>query len=279
MMRLSVRLATAIIAAATFFPLGAAQSAELPPLPSSIKDKGALRVGTKCDYPPEGFMNASGKPTGIEVNMAHKIAEYAFGEGAKAEIQCVTTSNRVPALIGGKIDLIIATMGVNKKRAEVVDFTKPYAWSASSVLVMNESEIKTLDDLAGKKVVFVKGAWQIPWFEKHYPNIEHMRLNSVSEALQALMQNRAEAYAHDLPVQLSLDAKNDKIRMLDQRYKIGNRAAAVRLGEKDWLAFVNASLAKMKDEGLYEKWIEEFVEPNQLDAKLLFWDMEKMPKS
>lgn len=268
-----------LFAAVVTLPFGTAESAEMPAVPKAIKDNGTVSVGTKCDYPPAGYLDDKGTPIGIEVNMAHKIAEYAFGKGSRAKIQCVTTANRVPSLIGGKIDLIIATMGVNAKRAQVVDFTNPYAWSASSVLVLNENSINTLDDLKGKKVVFIKGAWQIPWFEKNYPEVEQMHLNSVSEALQTLMQKRADAYAHDLPVQLVLDAKNDRIRILEARYKLGRRAAAVRPDEKEWLAFVNASLARMKEEGLFDKWLREFVEPAQLDAKLLFWDVSKMPKS
>lgn len=261
-----------------FLAISAAQGAELPALPKAIQDKGEVVVGTKCDYPPEGYLDASGKAIGIEVEMAHQIAAYAFGKGHKAKIVCVTGSNRVPSLVGGKIDLIIATMGITAKRAEVVDFTKPYAWTASSVMVMKDSPIKTLDDLKDKKIIFIKGAWQVPWFEKHYPKAEQMRLNTVSEAVQALMQGRADAYAHDLPVQMDLAVKNNRVRLLDARYNIGLRGAAVRPGEKEWLAFINASLAKMHKDKLFEKWIRQFVEPEQQKLKLSFWDMDQLPK-
>src|SRR3546814_9212280 len=86
-----------------------------------------------------------------------QIAEYAFGDKSKVEFTCVTTANRIPSLVGGKIDLMIATMGITKKRAEVVGVSQPYAWGASDLLVPNDSPIKKLDDIKGKKIIVING--------------------------------------------------------------------------------------------------------------------------
>lgn len=255
-----------------------ASAQEMPPLPTSIEEQGVLRVGVKCDYPPDGYLDASGNPVGIEVAMARQIAEYAFGSDEDVEFTCVTSSNRVPALVGDKVDLLIATMGVTKARAEVVDFTHPYAWGASSVIVPADSDIQSIEDLDGKKVGIVKGAWQIPWFEKHMPNTELMLLDTVSDVLQAMLQNRVDAYAHDIAVQMALVGKNDKLRMLDDRYNIGTRAAAARKGDTEWVAYVNAALERMAADGKFEGWIREYDNPDLLEAKLRLWDVSQMPE-
>ena len=83
-----------------------AQAQDLPALPKDIKDKGELRVGVKCDSPPFGMLDPGGKPIGIEVEMAKRIAEYAFGSAAKAQLVCVTSEARIPSLQGNKIDMI-----------------------------------------------------------------------------------------------------------------------------------------------------------------------------
>ncbi|WP_366555686.1 transporter substrate-binding domain-containing protein [Aquibaculum sediminis] len=250
---------------------------EMPPLPESIEEQGVVRIGTKCDYPPDGYLNTDGEPIGLEVNMGKQIAAYAFGDEGAAEITCVTSSNRVPALVGGKIDAIIATMGINAQRAEVVDFSRPYTWSSSSILVMNDSDIQTMDDLEGRTVAFVKGAWQIPWFEENMPNINDVRLDTVSDSIQSLMQGRADAYAHDLAVQLSLDMNNDRIRMLEDRYQLGSRGVAVRKGEEDWLAYVDASIDRMEAEGKFEEWIEEYEDPDMVEVRKTLWDVSQRP--
>src|SRR5579872_1417145 len=90
--------------------LAALPAAAAPPLPPDIAAIGQLRVGVKCDYPPSGFLDAHRNHAGIEVDMAHALAAAAFGSPDKADLQCVTAENRIPALIGKKIDLIIATL-------------------------------------------------------------------------------------------------------------------------------------------------------------------------
>ena len=261
------------------FTASLAKAADLPPVPDAIKAKGVLRVGTKCDYPPDGYLDEKGKPQGIEVSLAMQIGEYIFGDKSKTEIVCVTTANRVPALIGGKIDLIIATMGINKKRAEVVDFTDPYAWGVSSVMVRQDSDIKKLDDLKGRKVVFVKGAWQIPWFNKNMPEAKQMNLDTVSDSLQALLQKRAEAYAHDYAVQLGIDRANDKVRIVDEFYKAGFRGAAVRKGEKAWRDYVTAAIKKAHTDGLVDQWIKKYDKPEFHEVRMKLWDLSKLPKN
>lgn len=278
MRSISSCLLAALIAILGFLGPITANAVNLPPLPTAIKKQGMIRVGTKCDYPPAGFLNNSGTPVGIEVAMAHQIAEYAFGDGSKAKIVCVTSSNRVPDLLGGKVDLVIATMGITKKRAQVVDFSEPYEWGASSVLVRRDSHIRSMKDLKGRTVVFVKGAWQIPWFKKHMPDAHRLLLNSVSDALQALMQGRAAGFAEDLEVEASLAKQNNHLRLLPERYKLGDRGAAVRPGEKQWLAYVNAAIKKMKEQGKITQWIHKYAKPENVKMRLKMWDMAQMPK-
>lgn len=250
---------------------------DMPPLPASIEEAGVIRVGTKCDYPPEGFLDNTGTPIGVEVSMGHQIAKYAFGDDAEAEIVCVTGSNRIPALLGSKIDVIIATMGINDGRAEVVDFTDPYAWSSSGVVVRAEDPYNKLADFKGKPVSFIKGAWQIPYFEENYPDVEQLLLDGVSDSLQALMQERVEGYAHDTAVLLSMVQNNSKIRLIDESYKIGTRGAAVRPGEDEWLAYINASIKRMATEGKLKEWLKTHADADTVAAKLDFWDMSKKP--
>jgi polar amino acid transport system substrate-binding protein len=255
-----------------------AQAAEgLPPLPESLKTKGVVRVGVKCDYPPDGYLDKNGKPVGIEVEMAKQLAVYAFGDAAKSELTCVTTANRVPTLQGGKVDLLIATIGVTDERRKVVDFSDYYAWASSSILVRKDSPAKTIQDMKGKKLIFIKGAWQIPWFEKNMPDITDMRLDTVSDALQALTQGRADGYAHDLAVQVGIAKRNPNVRMLEGRYQIGFRGAAVRMGEKEWLAYVNAGFGKMRTDGLLTEWIKQYEDPDLLAEKIELWDPNKAP--
>jgi polar amino acid transport system substrate-binding protein len=265
--------------AMALLPIVGAFAQELPPLPEPIKKQGVLRAGVKCDYPPDGFLDAQGKPQGVEVSLAKQIAAYAFGSPEKVELSCVTAANRIPALQGSKVDLIIATLGVSAERAKVVDFSDNYAWGGSDALVRKDSTIKSLKELAGKPVIVMKGAWQIGWFEKNVPTAQLLKLDSISDGLQALLQERADAFAHDLDVLRPIARKNSQVRLVGEIYEMGFRAAGIRKGETEWVQYVNAAIKKAYNDGLMTQWVKQYVEPDLQDAVIDSWDLSKAPRT
>jgi polar amino acid transport system substrate-binding protein len=279
-MRLKHSLISLSLALGFALVAGTSSSAQdLPPVPEAIKKQGLLRVGVKCDYPPDGYLDAQGKPQGVEVSLAKQIAAYAFGSPDKVELACVTAANRIPSLQGGKIDLILATLGVSAERAQVIDFSDNYAWGGSDVLVPKDSPIKSLTDFAGKNVIVMKGAWQIGWFEKNVPSASLLKLDGISDGLQALLQKRADGFAHDLDVLRPIAKKNTEVKLVGEIYQLGYRAAGIRKGEKGWVDYVNAAIAQAKKEGLIAKWVKEHVEADLQQAVIDSWDIAKAPKS
>ena len=279
-MRLKHSLVSLSLALGLALATGAPSAAQdLPPVPEAIKKQGLLRVGVKCDYPPDGYLDAQGKPQGVEVSLAKQIAAYAFGSPDKVELACVTAANRIPSLQGGKIDLILATLGVSAERAQVIDFSDNYAWGGSDVLVPKDSPIKSLTDFASKNVIVMKGAWQIGWFEKNVPSANLLKLDGISDGLQALLQKRADGFAHDLDVLRPIAKKNSDVKLVGEIYQLGYRAAGIRKGEKDWVDYVNAAVAQAKKDGLIAKWVKEHVEADLQQAVIDSWDIAKAPKS
>jgi polar amino acid transport system substrate-binding protein len=279
-MRLKHSLVSLSLALGLALAAGAPSLAQdLPPVPEAIKKQGLLRVGVKCDYPPDGYLDAQGKPQGVEVSLAKQIATYAFGSPDKVELVCVTAANRIPSLQGGKIDLILATLGVSAERAQVIDFSDNYAWGGSDVLVPKDSAIKSLTDFAGKNVIVMKGAWQIGWFEKNVPSANLLKLDGISDGLQALLQKRADGFAHDLDVLRPIAKKNSDVKLVGEIYQLGYRAAGIRKGEKDWVDYVNAAVAQAKRDGLIARWVKEHVEADLQQAVVDSWDIAKAPKS
>ena len=246
------------IGAASAQTAPAAQAA-MPPLPQVIRDAGVVRVGVRCDQPPYGFQDQAGAFAGVEVEMVKQMAAWALGDPGKAEMTCVTADTRIPQLNGRKVDLLVATLGMTAERARVVDFSRGYNWGASAILVPKDSPVAKLDDVAGRTVVMLKGTTQAAWFDANMPSLSTLRLNSVSDALQALKQRRADAMAGDRATLLVIATRDPSLRRLDEAYAGTEGAAAVRKGEAEWLAWVNAALDRMKAEGRYRPWIERWV--------------------
>lgn len=254
-----MRVRHPLLTLAAWLTMAAAAQAQMPPLPAEIS--GTLRVGVRCDQPPFGFQDVSGAFAGVEVEMAKQMAVWALGSADKAEMTCVTANNRIPQLQAKKVDLLIATLGATAERARVVDFSSGYVWGGSSLLVLKGSKVASLADLPGHTVVLLKGTTQAAWFDANRPNQETLRLDSVSDALQALKGGRAEAMAGDRTTLLVIAARDPGVVLLADSFAVSESVAAVRKGDTAWLAWVDAALARMKAEKLFLPWIEKWVSP------------------
>ncbi len=260
-MRMTLRSVGALLIAATIAGSAVpAMAQEFPPLPEKIKEQGKIRIGVKCDSPPFGATGVDGKPMGIEVEMAKKIGEFAFGTEDGAELSCVTSEARISSLNSGKLDLILATLGRFPAREEVIDFSNIYFWGTSNVLVRNDSPVQKLSDLEGKTLLIVKGGSQIKWLEENIPDIEMMQLNTTADGVQALIQGRAEGFVGDGGLIYTLGGNYEDLRVVEEGLDLGVNGIGLRKGEPELKAFVNAALDKLRADNFYETVIPEFVE-------------------
>lgn len=239
--------------------LAQARASGLPAVPDEIKEAGQVRAGVRCDQPPYGFQDSSGQFAGVEVEMARQIALWSLGSKDKVTFTCVTAENRVPQLLGRKVDFLIATLGVTPERLRVIDFTTPYRWGASDVVVKKDSPIRKIADLNGKTLATLKGSVQAKWFEDHMPGVKTLRMNSAADALQTFRQGRADAYTHDAAT-LVVVADNDKdARLLNEPFQISDAAIGVRKNDEAWRDYLSAAIARMHEEKLFRGWIQQFV--------------------
>lgn len=251
----------ALAAGALLFGLaaGEAMAQQMPPLPEAIRAHGLLRAGVRCDQPPYGFRGPDGGFAGVETEMARQMAAWAFGSADKIDLQCVTADNRIPQLNARRVDLLIATLGVTAERARVIDFSDAYRWGGSDLLVRRDSPIRRLDDVQGRTVIMLRGTTQAGWFDRNMPTLNTLRLNTASDALQALLQGRGEAYAHDAATLIVIAARDPNLRLVGEPFEVSDAAVGVRKNEPEWMAWINASLARMKRENLYTAWLERWV--------------------
>ena len=122
----------------------------------AIIDRGVLRVGVKNAVPGFGLQDTlTGEYTGLEIDIAKKIAEYL---GVDIEFTTVTAATRTELLDAGDIDCVLATFTITEERKQSWYFTTPYFTDAVTVLVEDASGITTLADLADKKVGVSSGS-------------------------------------------------------------------------------------------------------------------------
>jgi polar amino acid transport system substrate-binding protein len=216
------------------------------PLPDEIKSRGKLAIGVKCDYPPFGYIDESSKNAGFEIDIAHQLANDAFGDPNAVTLTCVTGSNRVSFLTSKRIDLIEATMNYTPERAQTIDFTTPYFDSGVKLLVPKNSPITSFDQLAGKSVISITGATASLWLTQCVKSAKQMLFTETSQALTALTQNRGVAFAQDDTLLLDLAAKNPNLKVVGDAKADSPWGMGVRKGDTATLGWVNAALAHLQ---------------------------------
>jgi polar amino acid transport system substrate-binding protein len=248
-----------VVATSLGFAAHSVAAEGMPPVPSSISKQDKLRAGVRCDQPPYGYQDNNGNFAGVEVEMSRQIAEWALGSKDKVTFTCVTAENRVPQLLGHKVDLLIATLGVTPERQRVIAFTQPYRWGASDVLVRKDSGIEKIDDLKGKTLATLKGSVQAKWFEERMPEVKTLRLNSAADALQSFRQGRADAYTHDAATLVVVTGNDDSLRLVQEPFQISDAAIGLRKGEDEWQTYLSTAVERMHEERLFRPWIEQYV--------------------
>jgi len=159
-----------------------------------VKKKGVLVVGTKADYRPFGYLDPSGKIVGLEADLAADVAKRL---GVKLELVPVVASNRIQFLQQGKIDLMIATTSDTPDRRKVVDFIDPnYYGSGTNVLAPKSAKITGWDQLKGKKVCLIQGAFYNKELQEKY-GVDGVAFPGTAEVYTALRNGNCVGFAYD----------------------------------------------------------------------------------
>lgn len=229
------------------------------PLPESIEEEGVLRVGVKCDYPPFGFIDASGENAGYDIEIVKRMAQYAFGDPEAVELSCVTISNRVPNLLTGQIDMIIATLGYTQERAETIEYSTPYFEDSTSLLVKADNAETTVDSL--DEVILIRGSQSSSWFSKCHPDVEQLPFDNASQALSALDEGRARAYAEGVSLLVPLTAdRGEEFVITEDRFVTAPWGMATRPDDEATTEWVDAAVMRMTEEDFFAEALTRVIE-------------------
>lgn len=228
-----------------------AQSKVDVPLPLDLASPKTLTVGINCQYPPAGYVGLDGKPAGFEYTLVKKIAEYAYGTGSGLQTQCVNDSNRIPFLQSGKVDLVLASLARTEARAEQIDYSDPIWVSNLLLVVRKESSINSYSDLAGNSVVTPTGSTYQTWLQKCVPNAKLLTAQSPSDSSTMLLQGRADAFAYIDVYNYNFVQNNKDYKVVGQLASPAVQGVGVKKGNAAMLSWINAVLAKMRDEDVF----------------------------
>lgn len=223
-----------------------------------IKESGTLRVAVPQDFPPFGSVGTDMQPIGYDIDMAELIAAKL---GVKAELVPVTSTNRIPYLTTGKVDLVISSLGKNPKRAAVIDFSDAYAPFFNGVFGTPGEKVADAGDLAGKTVAVTRGSIEDLELTKIVPKSTVIkRFEDNSSTIAAYQSGQVDLVATGNVVAASINEKKPS-KKLATKFMIKNSPCYVGLAKEQpgLMAEVNAVIAAAKKDGslngIAEKWL------------------------
>ncbi|AAP77335.1 transporter substrate-binding domain-containing protein [Helicobacter sp. MIT 03-1614] len=226
-----------------------------------IKQKGVVRIGVFSDKPPFGFINEKGQNDGFDVYIAKRIAKDLLGDENKVEFVLTEAASRVEFLRSNKVDIIMANFTQTPEREAVVDFAKPYMKVALGVISPN-GEIKSIDDLKGKKLIVNKGTTADAFFSKNYPDIELLKYEQNTEAFLALKDKRGDALAHDNTLLLAWAMENEGFNVgIPTLGEEENIAPAIKKGNIELKNWLDNEITSLTHEGFMKEAYEKTLAP------------------
>jgi polar amino acid transport system substrate-binding protein len=141
-----------------------------------------------------GMINDKGQYQGFEIDLLNDLAKRL---GVKVEYTPVKGSNRVQLLQQKRLDLVFATVSHYRDREAVVDFTISYIYTPQTLLVRKGSGIKSVADLAGKRVGVDAAAGALRKIPAIQPKAIMQTFQSWPDAFLALQQKNVDAVATD----------------------------------------------------------------------------------
>lgn len=243
-----------VVALAATFALAAPASAQT--LDTIIK-RGKILIAVDMGSPPYAMTNQQMQPEGSDVETAQLLAKDL---GVELEIVPTTGQGRIPVLLSGKADLTIATFSITPERAKSVAFSNPYGIIRSVVFGPKSANIKSPQDLVGKKIGVTRGTTQEPQLVASAPaGTEIVRFDDDATSIAALASGQVDALGTADNRGFVLNKRfPDKFEI---KYDLGLFYYSVGMRRNDpdlmhwvntWI-FVNMHNGKLGD--IYKKWL------------------------
>ena len=266
--------------AATVFA-GTANAEELTGTLKNIKESGAITLGFRDSSIPFSYLDDSQKPVGFAMDICYKIVDAVKKElkldKLDVKLTPVTSSNRIPLLANGTIDLECGSTTNNAEREKQVSFTNTHFLTASRYVSKKSGNIGKIDDMKGKSIVSTAGTTNIKQLTEANAarnlGINIIAAKDHAEAFLMVETDRASAFVMDdiLLASLVAGSKDPSIYTMstDAFSKPEPYGIMLRKDDPAFKKVVDAATAAVYTSGegqkLYDKWFTQKIPPKGLN--------------
>ncbi len=237
---------------------------------AKIARTGEFVIGYRTDASPLSYENADGQPSGYSVDLCRRIAAGIKAHLGKDDIKTifvpVKSSERLSAVVAGKIDIECGSTTITLSRQEQVDFTLPTFVTGGGVLSLAKSGIQDMSGLSGKKVGVVKGTSTVKplqnYLQQNLIDAEVVIVDDRKEGMQRLDRGSIDAFASDQIVLIGqvIEALHpNNYSLVTEIFSYEPYGLVVRRNDAEFRLVANRSLVQVFRSGqhiqIYSKWI------------------------
>lgn len=217
--------------------------------------EGILTMGTNAAFPPYEFYDGD-DIVGIDAEIAGLLAEKL---GLTLEIVDMDFATIVTSVQTGGVDIGLAGMTVTEERLENVNFTDSYATGVQVIIVKEDSDIASVDDLEGKLIGTQEGTTGHQYCAEDYGEENVLAYTNGATAVQNLVQGAVDCVVIDEQPALSFVEANEGLKILETEYVIEDYAAAVSKENTDLLDALNTALQELKADGSIDEILDKYI--------------------
>ena len=222
---------------------------------------GKLTMSTNAAFPPYEMTTDDGSFEGIDVEIAGAIADKL---GLELQIDDMDFDASLLAVQQGKSDMVMAGVTVNEERLAVMDFSDSYATGIQVVIVPEDSDITSIDDLEGKLIGTQRGTTGYLYCSDTPENGGYgedavVAYDDGLTAVQALMNGQVDCVVIDNAPAQSFVESNPGLKILDTEFAVEDYAIGVNKGNTALLDAINTALAELTEDGTIQTIVDKYI--------------------
>lgn len=217
---------------------------------------GKLTMSTNAAFPPYEMTTDSGELEGIDIDVAAAVAEKL---GLELQVDDMDFDAALLAAQNGKSDMVMAGVTVTDERLKVMDFSDTYAEGIQSIIVPEDSDIATADDLSGKAIGTQRGTTGYLYCTDDFGEENVIAYDDGLTAVQALNNGQVDAVVIDNAPAQEFVAANPGLKILDTAYAQEDYAIGVAKGNTQLLDAINGALEELQDDGTLQAIVNKYI--------------------
>lgn len=222
----------------------------------STVEPGKLIMSTNAAFPPYEMTTDSGEFEGIDIETAQAIADKL---GLELQIDDMDFDAALLAVQQGKSDMVMAGVTVTDERQNVMDFTDSYATGIQSIIVKEDSDIASVDDLAGKKIGAQRGTTGYLYCSDDFGDENVVAYDDGLTAVQMLNNGQVDCVVIDNAPAKEFIAANPGLKLLDTAYVEESYAIGVGKGNTELKDAINTALEELKADGTLQAIVDKYI--------------------